>query len=164
MFPGEDVNSTVLLQRYLTGLRPTISRQIFLCKKPNTLQQAITNATEVELALSFDTTSDEAKVHVVTANQPAQNEFFTKLQQVLESVSKQLEQLESKLQEAPHAQGRPHATGGGNRQQNSAKVNRRPRPGDSYCFLCFEEGHWKQDCPLNFDRPARRVGCWSERR
>ena len=49
-FPGEDVNSTVLLQRYLTGLRPTISRQILLRKKPDTFQQAITNATEVELA------------------------------------------------------------------------------------------------------------------
>lgn len=50
----EAATSTVLLQRFLTGLRPQISQQLLLRKKPESLVEAIASATEVEYAQSFD--------------------------------------------------------------------------------------------------------------
>ena len=53
-YPGEATSSTVLLQRFLTGLRASISQQVLLRKKPENLTEAIAIAAEVEYALSFD--------------------------------------------------------------------------------------------------------------
>ena len=159
-FPDEQATSAVLLQRYLIGLRPTISQQMLLRRKPESFQQAITDATEVERALSFGTITEadagETGVHAVTATPLARDDSITKLQQTLEAVSKRLEQLESKLQDAPYTQERP-------RNSRGRSHNRRAGPGDGRCFLCHEEGHWKRDCPLNFEGPAGRVGRWPTR-
>ena len=46
--------SSVLHQRFLTGLRLTISRQLLLRKKTTELSEAIEEAVEVKYALGFD--------------------------------------------------------------------------------------------------------------
>ena len=52
-FPEGEATSAVLLQRYLIGLRLTISRQMLLRSKLKSFHQDITDATEVERAFSF---------------------------------------------------------------------------------------------------------------
>ena len=53
-YPTEALTSSILLQRFLTGLRPPIGQQLLLRKKPEDLAEAITIAAEVEYALNFD--------------------------------------------------------------------------------------------------------------
>ena len=48
-YPGEALTSSVLHQRFLTGLRPSISRQLLLRKMPTKLSEAIEGAVEVPL-------------------------------------------------------------------------------------------------------------------
>ena len=49
----EAKSSSVLLQRFLTGLRPEISRQILLKGRPSSLEKALEVANEVEYVLNF---------------------------------------------------------------------------------------------------------------
>jgi len=53
VYPGEKMNSTVLLQRFLTGLQLEISRQLLLCKKPATFAEALEAAVDIEYAFKF---------------------------------------------------------------------------------------------------------------
>ena len=106
-FPEEDTKSVVLLQRFLTGLKPQISCQILLRKRPETLEQAITDAMEVEEALSYNLSRGEgpplekAINAIDTGFQPksSQNPSPPKLQDTLDTISKRLEHLEMKFQE-----------------------------------------------------------------
>ena len=43
----EDFTSIILLQRFLTGLLPPIRRQLLLQGKPNTLDEAVRDATNI---------------------------------------------------------------------------------------------------------------------
>ena len=45
----ETTMSAVLIQRFVIGLRPSISHQLLLWRKPESLEQAITDATEKSL-------------------------------------------------------------------------------------------------------------------
>lgn len=60
-FPEEDTKFAVLLQRFLTGLQPQISCQILLCKKPDSFEQAIADAVEVQEAFSYNPSLGEDK-------------------------------------------------------------------------------------------------------
>ena len=53
-YPEEEKSSSVLLQRFLTGLHPEISRQILLKERPSSLEKALEVANEVEYVLNFD--------------------------------------------------------------------------------------------------------------
>ena len=50
-YPAEPLTSAVLLQKFLTGLQPSISRHVLLNKQPETLDDAIKRAIEVEHTL-----------------------------------------------------------------------------------------------------------------
>ena len=52
-YPTEALTLTILLQRFLTGLRPPIGQQLLLRMKPGDLTEAITIAAEFEYALNF---------------------------------------------------------------------------------------------------------------
>ena len=52
-YPEEDVGSAVLLQTFLSGLRPSIARQVMLKGRLTALDKAIEEAVTVEEALRF---------------------------------------------------------------------------------------------------------------
>ena len=59
----------IFLQRFLTGLNVSVSRQLLLKEQPETFEQAVTVAKGIEYALNFDTKS-ESSVAVQAINQP----------------------------------------------------------------------------------------------
>ena len=60
-YPDESPASTVLLQRFITGLRPAISRQLLLQGKPEDLERAVKAAAGIEYALGFSAEGKEGE-------------------------------------------------------------------------------------------------------
>ena len=142
---GEETNSAVLLQRFITGLRPSILRQMLLRKKPTNLAEAMTNAVAVEYALQFDHqshTDPEPPVadpvnalHQSGTNKPhAHQDDVAKLHKTVEALTKQVESLQTALQKPPRAP-RPWRNHGFSVQnQQGCRRDRLVGP-------CGQEGH-----------------------
>ena len=97
-YPLEEPTSGILLQRFLTGLLLSLSRQVLLRGKPTSLEQAIKDAEEIEYALSFQTSVEQPKE--INALPPQQGPTeLEKLQETLEKLSKLLGELEISLKE-----------------------------------------------------------------
>ena len=60
-YPAKATDSTVLQQKFLTGLQPSIARQLLLKQRPKRLSDAIKDAVAIEYALQFDKSITEAK-------------------------------------------------------------------------------------------------------
>ncbi|ETW99204.1 MAG: hypothetical protein ETSY2_41360 [Candidatus Entotheonella gemina] len=175
-YPSEVVTSSVLLQRFMTGLRPAVSQQLLLRGTPKELSEAIEGATAVEYALSFDKgqTSNALQPTVHALHQPCSapekgtsepKHQLDVLQNSLDEMTKRMEALETALKarnsgsrnssasvESGHSEVR---TG-----NNSRRVSRRTVT----CYFCGENGHIQRNCPaLNFSRPARMAGSWPGR-
>ena len=96
-YPAESIASVVLLQHFLTGLRPEISCQLLLRNRPETFANALKDAEEIEYALEFDGSGEginaieHKKRHSEHLDTPA-------LSQILEALTKRLESLETTLQ------------------------------------------------------------------
>ena len=164
-YPAEELTSAILLQRFLTGLLPSIRRQLLLRGRPDTLQQAIQEATNVEYALNFDTGIEDTQdvniiQHKTRDKQPQEFSTSQKFQESLDKIIKRLDTLEA-AQTQPqqsyvrqqHNQPRQH----GRQQHNS--------PGfvaDKRCWLCGELGHLMRKCPLNYKGPVAPVGSWPQ--
>ena len=150
-YPGEAQTSVILLQRFLTGLSPSICRQLLLKGKPTSLAYAITDATGIEYALNFEPAQESCEINVVKPG-TAGNDESKKLQSVIEQMAKKLEVLEMKLESAtiPSKRIAPQPT------------RRRPPPNNDVrtCWRCGEIGHLRRQCPLNDNRPVRPVGGW----
>ena len=109
-YPAEGMDSTVLLQRFLTGLQAPIARQLLLIKRPDSLPEAIKDAVAIEYALHYDKSIPEAKTDVPQAdpinmlkssmNHEAQSDEYTKLQKTVDALAKQLESLETNLRKS----------------------------------------------------------------
>ena len=97
-YPLEEPTSGILLQRFLTGLLPSLSRQVLLRGKPTSLEQAFKDAEEIEYALSFQTSVEQPKEINTLPPQQGSTEL-EKLQETLEKMSKRLGELEISLKE-----------------------------------------------------------------
>ena len=152
-YPEEPLTSKVLLQRFLTGLRSPISQQLLLQGRPEELNKAIEDAMEVEYALGFKRARGQQPVNAVSERRPEPtapqlvprpDDALQRLQTTLESITKRMEELESTFRTqtgVPRRDLYPVTAGTG---QDSR--SRRPL----VCFHCKQEGHIKQNCPLNF--------------
>ena len=86
----EDVGSAVLLQTFLSGLHPSIARQVMLKDRPTSLDEAIEEAATVEEALRFGgTDSVETPVHAVHSKDSATE--VEQLRRMLERMSQKFE-------------------------------------------------------------------------
>ena len=80
--PSEDVSSTVLLNRFLSGLKPAVGQQVLFKEQPRTLAAAVKIAREVEFALQFGQGQAQEEISTVCAlqtQQLAQQESIDKL-------------------------------------------------------------------------------------
>lgn len=161
-YPDEQTTSKVLLQRFITGLRSPISQQLLLRGRPEQLEKAIKDATEVEYALNFESARVQQPVYAVTERQlrvsanefvPKQEATLQKLQTALDEMTKRMEALESTLAKAQRDSNATAATGRSGSRRNA---DRKP----PVCYLCGQEGHIKRTCPLNYQGPARMAGGW----
>ena len=152
-YPEEAMTSAVLLQRFLTGLLPEISRQLLLRKKPSNFVSALADATEIEYALKFH--GDEDGIHAMSQPQrkPELPNAAT-LQSSLEELTKRLASLETSMQTSqrssnPQYTRRAYTGGRGQGQRRDRRVGP--------CYICGEEGHLFRNCPLNYYGPASKV-------
>lgn len=100
-YPSEDAKSSVLLQRFLTGLRAAISQQLLLRKKPEDLAEAIEGAIEVEYTLTFDGghPQNPKEVNLVQPSPkplPSKDQLI-KLQEAIGDMTKRMEAIKSTL-------------------------------------------------------------------
>lgn len=165
-YSTDDYTSAILLQRFLTGLLSPIRRQLLLRGKPETLQQAIKDAINVEYALNFDTGfEDTQEVNVVQRKPPIQEPSAThKLQESLDQIIKRLESLEAVQKQPPVQPPQQYARSRRN-QPNRDRFRQERQQGYDFeqrCWLCGELGHLKRNCPLNYSGPARPVGGWPQ--
>lgn len=165
----EDLTSKVLLQRFITGLRAPVSQQLLLKNsKPASLDEALKIAGEVEFVLNLEKQPLQA-TSAINAVKTQEEQRLDSLQQAVVQMTKKLETLEAKLSQAPArrtseiAESKPDpgrsasSSGFGPR----ARFPRRRWQDDKPCFLCGEFGHWRRECPLNSNKPAREVaGGW----
>ena len=157
-YPREEVTSTILLQRFVTGLLPAISRQLLLKGKPAALDRAIADTGDIEFALTFESPHEDSQdVNVVQRKPPVQTDS-QKLQSVLDQVTKRLEALETKVQTTPKPAQQYNPQPPRPARQRSWFNN-----ADRVCWLCGEVGHIRRECPLNTTWPARSVGSWPRR-
>ena len=97
-YPEEDVGSAVLLQTFLSGLRPSIARQVMLKGRPTALDKAIEEAVTVEEALRFGGADTmEVPVHAVHPKETTTE--VEQLRHTLERMSKKFESFEQQLKE-----------------------------------------------------------------
>ena len=156
-YSTEDYTSTILLQRFLTGLLPPNKHQLLLLGKPDSLDQAVKDAANIEYALNFAGEEVNTIHHKPpTQEPPGQN----KLQESLDQIIKRLEAAKKPSSPSPteHTSGSHfHRPTRGQHQQGRQRGYAEPT-----CWICGELGHVQRQCPLNFSRPARRVGGWPQ--
>ena len=156
-YPGESMTSTVLLQRFLTGLRPEIGRQLLLRNRPTNFADALKDAIDIEYALQFDSSDDTINAIGRGTRQTAQSSDTAPLHQTLETLTKRLESLEATMQKTQKAQTPtprpPRDNKGYGRGQQRYRRNRQVGP----CYNCGAFGHLYRHCPLNYMGPALPV-------
>ena len=153
-YPKESGVSTVLSQRFLAGLKPSIRKQVLLKGRPSTLDEAIKTASDIEFALDFgdeETVTQQPEgleqVFALQKQQRADQETVKKLQEAVELLTKQLEAHETRP-----STSRQRYMGGRGRGRHRINMS------TIQCFKCHEYGHFQYHCPLNEQQPVPRKG------
>jgi hypothetical protein len=147
-YETQDATSEVLLQRFLTGLLPHISRQVLTLGKPATLNEAVKSAVQVEYALRF---GEKVIAHNVVADTVSNEEITTvhkqeaELQGMMKDLVERMERLESAMRN--------------DQRQYTGRGRGRPVQ-DRTCWACGEKGHMRRDCHLNCKGPVQRARGW----
>ena len=119
----EALTSGILLQRFVTGLLPTISQQVLLQGKPKSLDAAVKSAQGVEYALNFETrstASNTKEINAIGKPHPVED-LSTQLQQTLDQMAKRLGTLETRLQSGDHGGGSRNCSRVPNRRNNNSR-------------------------------------------
>ena len=145
-YPKEDTVSAVLLQKFMTGLRASITRQMLLKGRPSTMEQAIEEAVVIEEALKFGGEVSEVNVNAIQKKEDSGE--LGQLKTLLEQMVKKIDTLEAQMSEVKI--GHRDMTTGRRHYQYE-------RGGTQKCYRCGEQGHLKRACPLNFNKPAQAV-------
>ncbi|KAL5502300.1 hypothetical protein EMCRGX_G009048 [Ephydatia muelleri] len=159
-YPEEDVGSAVLLQTFLSGLRPSIARQVMLKGRPTALDKAIEEAVTVEEALRFGGADTmEVPVHAVHPKETTTE--VEQLRHMLERMSQKFESFEQQLKELYAGRATDNNSVERERRSSEKRVSFKLQRGSSQedgggrrrntCFQCGKEGHWKRECTLNFN-------------
>ena len=141
-----------------------ICHQLLLQGKQETLAQDVKDAANIEYALNFTReTNDNQEVNIVH-NKPSTQESseHTKLQDSLDQIVKHFEALEMGQKQQPSLPPTQYADRAHRKQpiHGQHQQGRQHEYREPVCWLCGEVGHIQCHCPLNFNRPARRVGGW----
>ena len=158
-YATENLSSAILIQHFLTGLLPPIRRQLLLWRIPEPLTQAIKDAVNTECALNFDGEADNSQevnfIHHKWSTQ--ESSVHNKLQESLDQTVKRLGALEmDRRQSLLSPTDKSHR----NQPHTNSVSKREHEYKEPICWLCGETGHIKRQCPLNYNRPAWRVGGW----
>eukprot|EP00731_Ephydatia_muelleri_P033860 Em0040g10a len=112
-YPEEDSTSSILLQRFVMGLKTPVSRQLLLRGKPDTFENAIEAAREIELVLEF-----ESKPMELNAKISSVEDCDTGLLAALKDLTERLGNMEAQIQNAQLLQVIPRR---GRRQEEQNK-------------------------------------------
>ena len=148
-YPTEAATSIVFLQRFLSGLAPSIVKQL-LKGRPGNMEDAIKTA---KFALQFGERSVEQPLDVCTidAKPPKPNikqESITQLQKAVEELTKRMDTWEMRK-----------------RTSGDRQFRRRRDRREIHCYSCQEWGHYHSECPLNDQQPGSVKGrAWLDRK
>eukprot|EP00731_Ephydatia_muelleri_P019398 Em0012g223a len=92
-YPEEDSTSGILLQRFVMGLKTPVSRQLLLRGKPDTFENAIEAAREIELVLEFESKPMELNTKISSVEV-----CDTGLQAALKDLTERLGNMEAQIQ------------------------------------------------------------------
>eukprot|EP00731_Ephydatia_muelleri_P010420 Em0005g1006a len=92
-YPEEDSTSGILLQRFVMGLKTSVSRQLLLRGKPDTFENAIEAAREIKLVLEF-----ESKPMELNAKISSVEDCDTGLLAALKDLTERLGNMEAQIQ------------------------------------------------------------------
>ena len=119
--PSEDVSSTVLLNRFLSGLKPAAGHQVLFKEQPRTLAAAVKIEREVEFAMQFGQGQVQEEISTVCAlqtQQLAQQESIDKLTTAVEELMKRLDGARSRPPDhQPQSNAHPYRRPNRNRMQ-----------------------------------------------
>ena len=153
-YPEEDSTSGILLQRFVMGLKTPVSRQLLLRGKPDTFENAIEAAREIELVLEF-----ESKPMELNAKISSVEDCDTGLQAALKDLTERLGNMEAQIQSvvqcsvaAGNSKTKAEARGteqeAGRRHIRPVSYDDRRRSGRMCCFRCAERRDISNDSVL----------------